>query len=33
MENLENLDNLDKLTAAGLPVFDLNRENLDNKDW
>ena len=23
----------DKLTAAGLPVYDLNLENLDRKDW
>ncbi|KAF2446221.1 two component histidine kinase 1 [Karstenula rhodostoma CBS 690.94] len=27
------MENLDKLTAAGLPVYDLNLENLDRKDW
>jgi len=27
------MENLDKLTAAGLPVFDLNQENLGKKDW
>jgi hypothetical protein len=27
------MENLDKLTAAGLPVFDLNSELLDRKDW
>ncbi|KAF1971759.1 putative histidine kinase HHK12p [Bimuria novae-zelandiae CBS 107.79] len=27
------MDNLDKLTAAGLPIYDLNRENLERKDW
>jgi hypothetical protein len=27
------MENLDKLTAAGLPVYELNRENLDRKDW
>ncbi|KAF2012779.1 two component histidine kinase 1 [Aaosphaeria arxii CBS 175.79] len=27
------MENLDKLTAAGLPVYDLNAENIDRKDW
>ncbi|KAL6708235.1 hypothetical protein ACN47E_003419 [Coniothyrium glycines] len=27
------MENLDKLTAAGLPVFDLNSEALSKKDW
>jgi hypothetical protein len=27
------MENLDKLSATGLPVFDLNEENLDGKDW
>jgi hypothetical protein len=27
------MEDLDKLTATGLPVFDLNAENLDRKDW
>ncbi|KAF2181684.1 putative histidine kinase HHK12p [Zopfia rhizophila CBS 207.26] len=27
------MENLDKLTAAGLPVFDLNTENLERTDW
>ncbi|CAO2649438.1 Nn.00g068230.m01.CDS01 [Neocucurbitaria sp. VM-36] len=27
------MENLDKLTAAGLPVFDMNQEHLDQKDW
>ncbi|KAL5422769.1 hypothetical protein PMIN04_004436 [Paraphaeosphaeria minitans] len=27
------MENLDKLTAAGLPVYDLNLEHLDRKDW
>lgn len=27
------MENLDKLTAAGLPVYDLNLENLERKDW
>lgn len=27
------MENLDKLTSAGLPVFDMNLENLDRKDW
>ena len=27
------MENLDKLTAAGLPVFDMNQEHLDHKDW
>lgn len=27
------MENLDKLTAAGLPVFDLNQEHLNIKDW
>ncbi|KAF2026636.1 putative histidine kinase HHK12p [Setomelanomma holmii] len=27
------MENLDKLTAAGLPVYDCNVENLDRKDW
>ncbi|KAL5382727.1 hypothetical protein DPSP01_006286 [Paraphaeosphaeria sporulosa] len=27
------MENLDKLTAAGLPVYDLNLENLDRNDW
>jgi hypothetical protein len=29
----KGMQNLDKLTAAGLPVFDLNSEHLDHKDW
>ncbi|KAF1851062.1 putative histidine kinase HHK12p [Cucurbitaria berberidis CBS 394.84] len=27
------MENLDKLTAAGLPIFDLNQEHLGQKDW
>ncbi|KAF2652355.1 two component histidine kinase 1 [Lophiostoma macrostomum CBS 122681] len=27
------MEDLDKLTATGLPVFDLNTENLERKDW
>ncbi|KAF1829678.1 putative histidine kinase HHK12p [Decorospora gaudefroyi] len=27
------MENLDKLSATGLPIFDLNQENLDAKDW
>ncbi|PSN59849.1 two component histidine kinase 1 [Corynespora cassiicola Philippines] len=27
------MENLDKLTSTGLPVFDLNAENLNRKDW
>ncbi|KAH7116981.1 putative histidine kinase HHK12p [Dendryphion nanum] len=27
------MENLDKLTAAGLPVYDLNVENVDRTDW
>ncbi|KAL5119046.1 hypothetical protein ACEQ8H_002970 [Pleosporales sp. CAS-2024a] len=27
------MQNLDRLSATGLPVFDLNREHLDHKDW
>jgi hypothetical protein len=27
------MENLDKLTAAGLPVYDLNVENVEKKDW
>ncbi|KAH6866645.1 two component histidine kinase 1 [Alternaria rosae] len=27
------MENLDKLSATGLPVFDLNAENLWRKDW
>ena len=27
------MENLDKLTAAGLPIYDLNLENLERKDW
>ncbi|KAF2868319.1 hypothetical protein BDV95DRAFT_621371 [Massariosphaeria phaeospora] len=27
------MENLDKLTASGLPIFDLNAENLDRSDW
>lgn len=27
------MESLDKLTAAGLPVFDLNSEALQKKDW
>jgi len=27
------MENLDKLSATGLPVFDLNKENLVRKDW
>jgi len=27
------MENLDKLSATGLPVFDLNAENLRRKDW
>jgi len=27
------MENLDKLTAAGLPIFDLNTEHLEQKDW
>jgi hypothetical protein len=27
------MENLDKLTAAGLPIFDLNAEKLDREDW
>ncbi|KAF2107500.1 putative histidine kinase HHK12p [Lophiotrema nucula] len=30
---MENLDNLDTLTAAGLPVYDLNAENIERTDW
>ncbi|KAJ4302989.1 hypothetical protein N0V90_001880 [Kalmusia sp. IMI 367209] len=26
-------ENLDKLTAAGPPIYDLNLENLERKDW
>jgi hypothetical protein len=28
-----DMEDLDKLTAAGLPVFDLNSEHLEQKDW
>jgi len=27
------MENLDKLSATGLPIFDLNEENLKRKDW
>lgn len=27
------MQNLDRLSATGLPVFDLNSEHLDQKDW
>lgn len=27
------MENLDKLSATGLPIFDLNKENLFRKDW
>jgi hypothetical protein len=27
------MENLDKLSATGLPVFDLNLEHLEQKDW
>jgi hypothetical protein len=27
------MENLDKLQATGLPVYDLNIENLARKDW
>ncbi|EDU40549.1 Two component histidine kinase 1 [Pyrenophora tritici-repentis] len=27
------MENLDKLSATGLPIFDLNEENLNRKDW
>jgi hypothetical protein len=27
------MEDLDKLSATGLPVFDLNSEHLDQKDW
>jgi len=27
------MENLDNLSAAGLSVFDLNSEHLDDKDW
>ena len=27
------MENLDKLSATGLPVFDLNQEHLDQNDW
>ncbi|KAH7386991.1 hypothetical protein DE146DRAFT_680816 [Phaeosphaeria sp. MPI-PUGE-AT-0046c] len=27
------MQNLDRLSATGLPVFDLNTEHLDQKDW
>lgn len=27
------MENLDQLSATGLPVFDLNEENLQRKDW
>jgi hypothetical protein len=27
------MENLDKLSATGLPVFDLNSEHLEQKDW
>ncbi|KAH5157101.1 hypothetical protein HBH69_082310 [Parastagonospora nodorum] len=27
------MQNLDKLSATGLPVFDLNSEHLDERDW
>ncbi|EMD91903.1 hypothetical protein COCC4DRAFT_174771 [Bipolaris maydis ATCC 48331] len=27
------MENLDKLSATGLPVFDLNEENLSRRDW
>ncbi|KAF2253673.1 putative histidine kinase HHK12p [Trematosphaeria pertusa] len=27
------MENLDKLTAAGLPIFDLDQESLERKDW
>ncbi|KAI8940731.1 hypothetical protein NX059_001996 [Plenodomus lindquistii] len=27
------MENLDRLSATGLPVFDLNQENLDSSDW
>ncbi|KAE8851369.1 hypothetical protein PTNB73_00386 [Pyrenophora teres f. teres] len=27
------MENLDKLSATGLPIFDLNEENLNRSDW
>jgi hypothetical protein len=27
------MENLDKLTATGLPIYDLNAEKLDREDW
>lgn len=27
------MENLDKLTATGLPIFDLNSESLSRPDW
>ncbi|KAF2257780.1 putative histidine kinase HHK12p [Lojkania enalia] len=33
MVHYDAMENLDKLTATGLPVWDLNSENLDRSDW
>jgi hypothetical protein len=27
------MENLDRLTTAGVPVYDLNTENLERQDW